>query len=282
MNEIPSTAPESVPPALPTAAPEAPAVELPAGFWRSVDYLLHNPESVSRSIRRDEHLPALIRFFSISILLLGALYGTVMGLLSLLQGEAVSVAVKAGMPALSAVKLPALYFLTLFIIFPPIYVMNAFAGAKLGFRKMAAVMLFGTAVTLMLLASLATVALFFSLTSRNASFVKLLHMVFFLFAGWAGWSQMLRCLGRSSAGGARPAATPAWLTACWIGLYAFVGLELSWVMRPYFGTPGQPFEFFRPRGGNLYEAMIRWSEEVASPKPVKRNVERPLRTPASP
>ncbi len=38
-------------------------------------------------------------------------------------------------------------------------------------------------------------------------------------------------------------------------------LELAWVMRPYFGTPGHPFELFRPRGGNIIEAMGGWSED---------------------
>jgi len=168
---------------------------------------------------------------------------------------------KLVMPLVSGAKIPLLYLLTLVIIFPPVYVMNAFSGARLGFLKVAAIMLFGTTVTLILLSSFATVALFFSLTSANASFVKLLHTAFFIIAGCAGWVQMLRCVRMTTVaqtGTSRAPAMPVWLTAFWIGLYAFVGAELAWVMRPYFGTAGQPLELFRDRGGNLIEAAGGW------------------------
>ncbi len=260
----PRLPPTRIPPA-PPAEPEP--LHLPKRFWPAVDYFLHHPESVSAAIRKDEELPTLIRFFATSSVILGALYGVVMGLLSLLQGEALPLWEKSVMPVVCGVKIPALYLLTLAIIFPPIYVMNAFAGAKLGFRKVAAIMLFGTTVTLVLLASFASVALFFSLTSGSGSFVKLLHTVFFFIAGWAGWAQMLRCLNRATSVGLRVVApTPAWLTVFWLGLYAFVGLELAWVMRPFFGTPGQPFELFRPRGGNIIEAIGGWTEDWVTRK----------------
>ena len=264
-SSIPSEPPgKRLPPPLipPAPPPEPEPLHLPKRFWPAVDYFLHHPESVSAAIRKDEELPTLIRFFATSCVILGALYGVVMGLLSLLQGEAVPLWEKSVMPVVCGVKIPTLYLLTLAIIFPPIYVMNAFAGAKLGFRKVAAIMLFGTTVTLVLLASFASVALFFSLTSGSGSFVKLLHTVFFFIAGWAGWAQMLRCLNRATSVGLRVGpSTPAWLTVFWLGLYAFVGLELAWVMRPFFGTPGQPFELFRPRGGNIIEAIGGWSED---------------------
>lgn len=38
----------------------------------------------------------------------------------------------------------------------------------------------------------------------------------------------------------------------WLGLYAFVGTQLGWTLRPFFGSPGQFFELFRSRGSNFY------------------------------
>jgi hypothetical protein len=38
----------------------------------------------------------------------------------------------------------------------------------------------------------------------------------------------------------------------WLGLYAFVGTQLGWTLRPFFGSPGSVFELFRDRGSNFY------------------------------
>ncbi|NJM07579.1 hypothetical protein HC891_17425, partial [Candidatus Gracilibacteria bacterium] len=38
----------------------------------------------------------------------------------------------------------------------------------------------------------------------------------------------------------------------WIVLYGFVGTQLAWTLRPFFGDPGLPFQIFRPIEGNFY------------------------------
>ena len=38
----------------------------------------------------------------------------------------------------------------------------------------------------------------------------------------------------------------------WLILYAFVGTQLAWTLRPFFGTPDSPFELFRQMQGNFY------------------------------
>ena len=38
----------------------------------------------------------------------------------------------------------------------------------------------------------------------------------------------------------------------WFALYAFVGTQLAWTLRPFFGAPGLRFEIFRGLGGNFY------------------------------
>ncbi len=38
----------------------------------------------------------------------------------------------------------------------------------------------------------------------------------------------------------------------WLGLYAFVGTQLGWTLRPFFGSSGKVFELFRNRGSNFY------------------------------
>ena len=43
----------------------------------------------------------------------------------------------------------------------------------------------------------------------------------------------------------------------WVIVFALVGGQMSWVLRPFIGHPGQPFEFFRERGGNFFIAVFK-------------------------
>jgi hypothetical protein len=38
----------------------------------------------------------------------------------------------------------------------------------------------------------------------------------------------------------------------WIALFGFVGTQLGWTLRPFFGSPGRPFAIFRPIEGTFY------------------------------
>ncbi len=44
---------------------------------------------------------------------------------------------------------------------------------------------------------------------------------------------------------------------CWIVIFALVGGQMSWVLRPFIGNPGQPFTWFRERQSNFFEAVLR-------------------------
>jgi len=38
----------------------------------------------------------------------------------------------------------------------------------------------------------------------------------------------------------------------WMLIYAFVGVQMSWVLRPFLGDPGKPFSLFRKIEGNFF------------------------------
>jgi hypothetical protein len=42
---------------------------------------------------------------------------------------------------------------------------------------------------------------------------------------------------------------------CWIFVFGIVGAQVGWLMRPFIGNPNQPFEWFRPRESNFFEAV---------------------------
>jgi hypothetical protein len=56
------------------------------------------------------------------------------------------------------------------------------------------------------------------------------------------------------AAGERPASMM--LLYIWIVLFGFVGTQLAWTLRPFFGSPGMPFELFRDIDGTFYGNIL--------------------------
>ncbi|NUM54595.1 MAG: hypothetical protein HUU46_13195 [Candidatus Hydrogenedentes bacterium] len=231
-----------------------PPAEFPRGFWRQVDYTLHHPEEISESLHRDDQSWRIVRIMFVISLIMAAVYGGVMGATNLLQGSEMAVSSKFLLILVTATKVPVLFLLTLVIVVFPIYVSNAFVGARLSFGQVSGFLVTACAVTTVALASMATVALFFSLTSVSYHFIKLLHVLMFVYAGVTGLVYLNRALGTAAIRLGRPA--PGKLFIIWLLLYMFVGTQLAWVLRPFVGSPGEPFQIFRPRYGNFYESVL--------------------------
>jgi hypothetical protein len=47
---------------------------------------------------------------------------------------------------------------------------------------------------------------------------------------------------------------------CWMVLFALVGSQMGWVLRPFIGAPDQPFVLFRGRDSNFFAAV--WSHFI--------------------
>ena len=45
------------------------------------------------------------------------------------------------------------------------------------------------------------------------------------------------------------------LMRAWLLIYAFVGIQMGWVLRPFVGSPQMRFVWFRPRDSNFFEAV---------------------------
>jgi hypothetical protein len=41
----------------------------------------------------------------------------------------------------------------------------------------------------------------------------------------------------------------------WLAVFALVGAQMSWVLRPFIGTPRAEFAWFRPRDGSFFEGV---------------------------
>jgi hypothetical protein len=243
------------------------AARMPKGFWKKLDYFLHHPEAVTESVRRDTDLVPLCRTLFLISIIMAAVYGAVMGGTNLFQGSEMLIQHKLLMVVISAIKVPILFILTLAIVIPPIYVSNAFVGARLSFRQMLTVLLTATTITVTTLASMATVAFFFALTSRSYDFIKLLHVLIYVYAGLAGLAYFSKTISGLSVAFRR--RTPAKVLLVWLLIYAFVGTQLAWVLRPFVGSPDLDFKLFRPRYGNFYESVIQSATHLVQAEEVQ-------------
>jgi hypothetical protein len=162
----------------------------------------------------------------------------------------------------SAAKLPALFLLTLVICLPTLYFFNTLFESSLSLAQNFALLLAAVTMTAVVLLGFAPVALFFLITTSQYQFYKLLNVLIFAIAGWVGLRQLSQGLWLLTAHDRRGARTRGAILRVWIVLYAFVGSQLAWTLRPFFGAPGLPFELFRGLGGNFYTNIFASLGEV--------------------
>jgi hypothetical protein len=57
----------------------------------------------------------------------------------------------------------------------------------------------------------------------------------------------------------QPAGNPPSMTLLyvWIFLFGFVGTQLAWTLRPFFGSPGMDYSLYREIDGNFYAEILR-------------------------
>jgi hypothetical protein len=155
----------------------------------------------------------------------------------------------------SAIKLPALYLVTLLVCLPTLYIFNAFFGSQSTIRQHFAYLLSTITVISVLLCGFAPVSLFFLLTVNDKFFFLLLNIAIFTLTGVLGVSFLYQAMkpgdAEEQAGNTQIRKN---ILKFWLGLYGFVGTQLGWTLRPFFGT-GKNFDLFRPREGSFFTAI---------------------------
>ena len=48
----------------------------------------------------------------------------------------------------------------------------------------------------------------------------------------------------------------------WIVIYALVGAQMGWILRPFIGSPDLPFHWFRSREANIFVDILRTLGEL--------------------
>lgn len=199
-----------------------------------------------REIREEMNLPGKTRAMLISSTVFLALYGGVMG-------------ASHSVPQVfsSAVKLPILFLITLFICAPSLYFFNILFGSRQSLLQNIALILTAMTTTSVLLVSLAPVALFFQTTASDYEFFKLLNVAMFTVSGYMGLVFLRQGFAHSvDADNPEGQRARSNLFRLWMLLYAFVGTQMAWTLSPFMGDPGMPFILVRRAGGDFYTDVM--------------------------
>jgi hypothetical protein len=177
----------------------------------------------------------------------------------------------------STVKVPLLFYLTLVVTLPSLYVLNALVGSRLSFGSVFRLLSASLGVNAAVLASMGPIVAFFSACTTSYPFMVLLNVAVFATAGILALGFLLQALQRLSvpesptidadaaveaAGAARLATDPLAarrvraIFRLWMILFGLVGAQMGWVLRPFIGNPHLPFTWFRPRQSNFFEAVF--------------------------
>lgn len=95
------------------------------------------------------------------------------------------------------------------------------------------------------------------ITGNNYAFLKLLHVGIFIFSGIFGMFTIIEALKFSCEKKNVYLKIGINIFKFWIFIFAFVGMQLAWNLRPFVGDKNLPMEIFREKEGNFYLAVIQ-------------------------
>lgn len=187
-------------------------------------------------------------WLSLMVMAFAPLYGAVMGTYYFVSAE------RLLQVMFSAVKLPLLLFATTALCLPGFVVLNTIAGLRDDFDAALRAIFAGQAGLSIVLASLAPLTRMWYFSEESYRGALLFNAAMFTIATLAGHLITFRyyrpLIAHNSA--------HRWLAYSWVVLYAFVGIQMGWMLRPFVGDPDMPVTFFRAEPfSNAYVVVAR-------------------------
>jgi hypothetical protein len=185
------------------------------------------------------------------IVCFGMVYGAAMGCSNGMRGE------RAWQVIYSAVKVPILLGVTFVISLPSFFVLNTLMGVRGQMRQVLRALLAAQGVLTIVLASLAPLTLVFYASTRDYDAWLLFNAMIFAIASFSAQRFLKRQYRELIVGN----PIHRRLLYVWLVIFAFVGIQMGWVLRPFVGQPNKPVQFFRHGAwGNAYVevAQIVW------------------------
>ena len=161
--------------------------------------------------------------------------------------------------AYSALKVPVLLAVTFAVSLPSFFVINTLLGLREDWGQVVRALVATQAGLAVVLASLGPLTVMWYWSVPDYGWAKLWNGVMFLIASVAGQVQLARHY--------RPMVARRrqhrWAMRLWLVVYAFVGIQLAWVLRPFIGAVDLETSFFRADAWtNAYVevAELVWSQ----------------------
>ncbi len=160
-------------------------------WFHQLDQILRG-ELTKLSALRSGSINISLAGLVVILLLLGMFYGGCIGFYSLVQSNGENY-----MQILaSVVKIPLLFFLTLNVTFPSLYVFNTLIGVRLSVPTALQILTATLGVMMTVMASLGPIVIFFSLSTSSYPFIVILNVIVCSISGILGLSFLLRTLDR--------------------------------------------------------------------------------------
>lgn len=162
-----------------------------------------------------------------------------------------------------SIKLPLAIFATLLINGMINGMLAMVLGSGIGFRESVQFLLAGFGLMSVILASLSPITFFMSLHAPSPndsganqwhSITLLTHTLMIAYAGIVSHRSLLKHLRGFATSPMHGTRT----FFAWLAGNLFVGAQISWIMRPFFGSPGLEVQFLRddPMNGSFYETVL--------------------------
>lgn len=171
----------------------------------------------------------------LTMLVAGPLYGAVMGSYGLVSEE------RWLMVLYAAVKMPLLMLATGGLCLPGFFVLTTVLGLREDLGRSLRAILGGQAALVVVLASLAPVTRLVYTSGIGHPRAVLFNALMFALA--TALAQLV--LWRAYRGLIHKDRRHLLMLWGWLLLYAFVGIQMGWMLRPFIGAPDQPVTFFR-------------------------------------
>lgn len=154
----------------------------------------------------------------------------------------------------SAVKVPLLLLVTFALSLPSFFVLNTVLGVRGDFGRVMQGLVATQAGLTVVLAALAPLTAFWYASVPDYSAALLFNAAAFGVASLAAQWILRRYYRPLVALNPRHRA----LLRGWVVIYAFVGIQMAWLLRPFIGDPHTPTAFFRADAwGNAYVELAR-------------------------
>ena len=231
------------------------ALASPSGALVTVDHLLRDRGSIYARIANDDDLAGLARAMIITIVAAAAVFGGAVG------------AHRGGLQILyAAIKFPLVLLLTAAVCAPTLTAINSALGRASGARRDLALILSSLALVALVLAAAAPIMMLgapLGLSGEGRNPLLAYHDMALVMAGAcaaagaAGLAMFWRGLGRVDRQGRLPAA------ALVLAVFALVGAQMAWTLRPYLVRPRSPeVVFVRGLEGGLFDAVRQTADSA--------------------